>query len=151
MRTRLLSLLRKLLISSRQPWISGFRLLGRLIERLLSNPQIAELWRFIFLGTVVETGRVVGQKVVEAVSSCMGFNCHNGEWCYEILNYLFLVFVVRNLLVISEIRPWMLEFFRQLLLSLPMTLHMTGLKHTWRAITYGIRAVPITLLLKTLP
>jgi hypothetical protein len=71
MKIRLLSLLRKLLISSRQPWLTVFRLLSRLIERLLSNPHIAELWRFIFLGTVVETGRIVGQKVVEAVSSCM--------------------------------------------------------------------------------
>ena len=71
MRIRLLSLLRKLFISSRQPWITSFRLLRRFIERLLSNPQIAELWRFIFLGTVVETGRIIGQKAVEAISSCM--------------------------------------------------------------------------------
>lgn len=68
MKIRLLGLLRKLLVSSRQPWATVVRLLGRLIQRLLSNPQIAELWRFIFLGSLVETGRIVGQKVVDAVS-----------------------------------------------------------------------------------
>jgi hypothetical protein len=66
----LLNLLRNLLIRGRQPWTTIVRLLGRVIDRLLSNPQIAELWRFIFLGTVVEAGRIAGQKVVEAVSSC---------------------------------------------------------------------------------
>lgn len=70
MKIRLLGLLRKLLVSSRQPWATVVRLLGRLIQRLLSNPQIAELWRFIFLGSLVETGRIVGQKVVDAVSGC---------------------------------------------------------------------------------
>jgi len=69
MKIRLLSLLRKLLIDCRQPWRTVLRSLSRLIERLLSNPYIADLWRFIFLGTLVETGRVVGQKVVDAVSS----------------------------------------------------------------------------------
>jgi hypothetical protein len=70
MRTRLYSLLRKLLIDSRRPWVTVIRLLGRFTERLLSNPQIAELWRFIFLGTLVETGRIAGQKVIEALTSC---------------------------------------------------------------------------------
>jgi hypothetical protein len=142
MRIRLLSLLRKLLISSRQPWITGFRLLRRFIERLLSNPQIAELWRFIFLGTVVETGRIIGQKAVEAISSCMVIFLLS----HQILNYLFPVFVVR---VISDIRVWSLMLFRQLLPSLPMTSLMIGLKRTWKVITYGIRAVPSTWLLKT--
>lgn len=46
------------------------KLLTGFIRRLLANPQIAELWRFIFLGTVVEAGRVAGQKLVDFVSSC---------------------------------------------------------------------------------
>jgi hypothetical protein len=70
MKIQLLSLLRKLLIGCRQPWATVLRSFSRLIERLLSNPHIADLWRFIFLGTLVETGRVVGQKMVDAVSSC---------------------------------------------------------------------------------
>jgi hypothetical protein len=72
MRIRLLfSLLRKLLVGCRRSWLRGFRSIGRLIAPLLSNPQIGELWRFIFLGSLVETGRIVGQKAVEALSSCM--------------------------------------------------------------------------------
>ena len=71
MRMRLLlGLLRKLLVGCRQSWLTVFRSIGRVIARLLSNPQIAELWRFIFLGSVVETGRIAGQKAVEAVSGC---------------------------------------------------------------------------------
>jgi hypothetical protein len=72
----LLNLLRNL-IRCRQPWTTIVRLLRRVIDRLLSNPQIAELWRFIFLGTVVEAGRIAGQKVVEAVSSCRSHVCSN--------------------------------------------------------------------------
>ena len=71
---RLLRLLRRLLLNSGQSWRNILRSLGRLIERLLSNPYIADLWRFIFLGSLVETGRIISQKASNAVSSCMSLH-----------------------------------------------------------------------------
>jgi hypothetical protein len=58
----------KFFINSSQFWLTVVYQFTRLIQRLLSNPQIAELWRFIFLGAIVEVGRIVSQKVFEAVS-----------------------------------------------------------------------------------
>lgn len=38
--------------------------------RLVSNPHIAELLRFIFLGTVVELSKIVGLKIVSFAKHC---------------------------------------------------------------------------------
>ena len=66
----LFRLLQRIQLKSGRSWLEIIRLLKRFVRRLLSNPPVAELLRFIFLGTVVETGRIVGQKVVDVVSSC---------------------------------------------------------------------------------
>jgi hypothetical protein len=42
-----------------------------IFSKLLENPQIAELLRFIFLGTVVEASRVVGQRIVDVMTKCL--------------------------------------------------------------------------------
>ena len=41
-----------------------------IVPKLLSNPQIAELFRFLFLGTIVETSRIAGQKAVDFIKHC---------------------------------------------------------------------------------
>jgi hypothetical protein len=35
------------------------------IRRLATQPQVAELFRFIFLGTIVETGRQMAAKIAD--------------------------------------------------------------------------------------
>jgi hypothetical protein len=46
---------------------SAFR---EVVVKLLANPHVAELLRFIFLGTVVETSRQLGQRAVDTVKHC---------------------------------------------------------------------------------
>lgn len=43
---------------------------SKIVKKLLDNPQVAELLRFIFLGTVVEASRLVGQRIVDMISKC---------------------------------------------------------------------------------
>ncbi|KAH8111598.1 hypothetical protein DFH11DRAFT_589794 [Phellopilus nigrolimitatus] len=45
-------------------WI--IQTIKNLLSRLLSNPHVAELLRFLFLGTVVEVSKVIGQKALDS-------------------------------------------------------------------------------------
>ncbi|KAJ7094211.1 hypothetical protein C8R44DRAFT_684782 [Mycena epipterygia] len=61
------------------------------VQKMMSNPQIAELFRFIFLGTVVETGRKLGESLVDLSTSLFVVKAEfsTGDFAYDwILNYL---------------------------------------------------------------
>ncbi|KAF7337377.1 p-loop containing nucleoside triphosphate hydrolase protein [Mycena sanguinolenta] len=77
--------LRHVKLISGRSWKQIFRALIALCKRLLGNPQVAELLRFIFLGTVVETGRVIGAKMVSMVNSffLVKASFKQGELSYE--------------------------------------------------------------------
>ncbi|KAJ7036357.1 P-loop containing nucleoside triphosphate hydrolase protein [Mycena alexandri] len=64
---------------------SGLKALVLLVKRFLGNPQVSELLRFIFLGTIVETGRVAGAKMVSTVNSffLVKASFKQGELSYE--------------------------------------------------------------------
>ena len=64
---QLLTFLRQLLSLPSLLATSAFR---ELVVKLLSNPHVAELLRFIFLGTVVETSRQLGQRAVDMAKHC---------------------------------------------------------------------------------
>ncbi|KAJ6536501.1 P-loop containing nucleoside triphosphate hydrolase protein [Mycena vulgaris] len=61
------------------------------VQEMVSNPQIAELFRFIFLGTILETGRKIGQALLD-----FGINVFlvkaeftTGDFAYDwVLNYM---------------------------------------------------------------
>ncbi|KAJ7721840.1 P-loop containing nucleoside triphosphate hydrolase protein [Mycena maculata] len=77
--------LRHLKIQSGRSWKEFIKFLLLLVKRMLGNPQVAELLRFIFLGTIVETGRVVGAKMVSTVNSffLVKASFKQGELSYE--------------------------------------------------------------------
>ncbi|KAJ7065640.1 hypothetical protein C8F01DRAFT_1366589 [Mycena amicta] len=66
-------------------WKHLIRALVRLFKQSLENPQVAELLRFIFLGTVVETSRTIGVKMVSFVNSffLVKASFKQGEFSYE--------------------------------------------------------------------
>jgi hypothetical protein len=66
MRVAFLRLIHRIHLGSGHPWTE----LIELIRKLLSNPQVAELCRFVFLGTIVETGRMAAQKIADFISGC---------------------------------------------------------------------------------
>ncbi|KAJ7656037.1 hypothetical protein DFH06DRAFT_475324 [Mycena polygramma] len=81
----LLLALRRFQTQSGRSWAHILRALARLLQRFLGNPQVAELLRFIFLGTIVETGRVIGAKMVATVNSffLVKASFKQGELSYE--------------------------------------------------------------------
>ena len=58
----------KSIITVPNHWV--VQLFRNVLGKLLENPHIAELLRFIFLGTVVETTRQAGQKAVDFAKHC---------------------------------------------------------------------------------
>ena len=58
----------KTIITTPNHWM--IQLFRNVIGKLLENQHIAELLRFIFLGTVVETTRLAGQKAVDFAKHC---------------------------------------------------------------------------------
>ncbi|KAJ7624490.1 P-loop containing nucleoside triphosphate hydrolase protein [Roridomyces roridus] len=70
---------------SGRSWSQVIQLFIQLVKRIMGNPQVAELVRFIFLGTIVETGRVVGAKMVSTVNSffLVKASFKQGELSYE--------------------------------------------------------------------
>ncbi|KAJ7479279.1 hypothetical protein FB451DRAFT_1131411 [Mycena latifolia] len=61
------------------------------IQKLVSNPQIAELFRFIFLGTIVEAGRSLGQTLMDFGTNLFVVKAQfsTGDFAYDwVLNYL---------------------------------------------------------------
>ncbi|KAJ7075288.1 P-loop containing nucleoside triphosphate hydrolase protein [Mycena belliarum] len=81
----LIRALRRITLRSGRSWQQVLKTLALLLRRLLGNPQVAELIRFIFLGTIVETGRVVGAKMVSTVNSffLVKASFKKGELSYE--------------------------------------------------------------------
>ncbi|KAJ7249803.1 P-loop containing nucleoside triphosphate hydrolase protein [Mycena haematopus] len=81
----LIRALRRVKLLSGRSWKHILRALISLCKQLLGNPQVAELLRFIFLGTVVETGRVIGAKMVSTVNSffLVKASFKQGELSYE--------------------------------------------------------------------
>lgn len=74
----LLSLIRLLarrlrLLKALLPGRYLFQALKNTIPKLLSNPHVAEILRFVFLGTVVEWSRLAGQKLADLVKHCTLF------------------------------------------------------------------------------
>ena len=55
--------------------VGVFRVLKGFFPKLMANPQVAELLRFIFLGTVVETTRQIGTKAVDFAKHCKCSSC----------------------------------------------------------------------------
>ncbi|KAJ7277167.1 hypothetical protein C8J57DRAFT_1061163 [Mycena rebaudengoi] len=53
------------LASSRRPWARLLATVISFIRKIATHPQVAELLRFIFLGTIVETGRKLAQNIAE--------------------------------------------------------------------------------------
>ncbi|KAJ6559818.1 P-loop containing nucleoside triphosphate hydrolase protein [Mycena capillaripes] len=61
------------------------------VQQAWANPQFAELFRFIFLGTIVETGRRLGETVLDFGSSFFVVKAEFGtrDFAYDwMLNYL---------------------------------------------------------------
>ena len=52
------------------PNVWFFRFMRGIMGKVVENPYVAELLRFIFLGTIVETSRLVGQKVIDFAKHC---------------------------------------------------------------------------------
>ncbi|KAJ7096849.1 P-loop containing nucleoside triphosphate hydrolase protein [Mycena epipterygia] len=81
----LIRALRRVKIQSGRSWTQVIKMLVALVRRFLGNDQVSELLRFIFLGTIVETGRVVGAKMVSTVNSffLVKASFKQGELSYE--------------------------------------------------------------------
>ncbi|KAJ6610641.1 hypothetical protein B0H10DRAFT_1883311 [Mycena sp. CBHHK59/15] len=87
----LLRLIYKLGLASGRSWTSLIAGAGSFLRRMASNPQIAELFRFIFLGTIVETGRRLGEKILDIATSFFVVKAEftTGDFAYDwVLNYL---------------------------------------------------------------
>ncbi|CAK5276803.1 unnamed protein product [Mycena citricolor] len=70
---------------SGRSWNQFIRAILLVFKRLLENPQVSELLRFMFLGTIVETSRVIGAKMVSTVNSffLVKASFKQGELSYE--------------------------------------------------------------------
>ncbi|KAJ7083920.1 P-loop containing nucleoside triphosphate hydrolase protein [Mycena crocata] len=81
----LIRALRRVKNQSGRSWTQVIKSFAALLRRILGNAQVAELLRFIFLGTIVETGRVVGAKMVSTVNSffLVKASFKQGELSYE--------------------------------------------------------------------
>ncbi|KAJ7199026.1 P-loop containing nucleoside triphosphate hydrolase protein [Mycena pura] len=81
----LIRALRRVKILSGRSWKQVIKAFVLLLRQALSNPQVAELVRFIFLGTIVETGRVAGAKMVSLVNSffLVKASFKQGEMSYD--------------------------------------------------------------------
>ncbi|KAJ7618772.1 P-loop containing nucleoside triphosphate hydrolase protein [Roridomyces roridus] len=72
-------------------YTSPFGVVKSYVERLGSNPQVAELFRFIFLGTIVEAGRRLGDILMGFGASLLVVKAEftTGDFAYDwVLHYL---------------------------------------------------------------
>ncbi|KAJ7238904.1 hypothetical protein C8J57DRAFT_1373211 [Mycena rebaudengoi] len=67
---KLLRLINRVGLVSGRPWTRLLAPVMALIRKLISQPQVAELFRFIFLGTIVETGRQMAQWISDFTRDC---------------------------------------------------------------------------------
>ncbi|KAJ7190357.1 P-loop containing nucleoside triphosphate hydrolase protein [Mycena pura] len=87
----LLRLITRLGFVSRRPWTHLLRAVLAFARRLATHPQVAELLRFIFLGTIVETGRQMAAKIAEFAADCESVKAEfpMGDFAYDwIVHYL---------------------------------------------------------------
>ncbi|KAJ6452448.1 hypothetical protein C8R45DRAFT_1040672 [Mycena sanguinolenta] len=86
-----LRLIRHIRLVSGRSWTKLLTSVISALRRLVSHPQVSELVRFIFLGTVVETGRQVAQWISESARNLFVVNAEfaMGDFAYDwIVNYL---------------------------------------------------------------
>ena len=67
------------------PPFLAYRGIRNVFLKLASNPHVAELLRFIFLGTVVELSKFVGLKIVSFAKHCM---LHNHIFAFSLTQTL---------------------------------------------------------------
>ncbi|KAJ6455323.1 hypothetical protein C8R47DRAFT_1228270 [Mycena vitilis] len=87
----LLRLISRLSLASARPWKHILRVAVSFLRRLATHPQVAELFRFIFLGTIVETGRQVASKIAEFVTDFFVVKAEfpMGDFAYDwVVHYL---------------------------------------------------------------
>ncbi|KAJ7775582.1 P-loop containing nucleoside triphosphate hydrolase protein [Mycena metata] len=87
----LLRLITRLGLASGGSWRHLLRVAMRFFHRLATHPQIAELFRFIFLGTIVETGRKVAEKIAGFATDLFAVKAEfpMGDFAYDwVVHYL---------------------------------------------------------------
>jgi hypothetical protein len=67
---KLLRVINRVGLVSGRPWTKLLTPVITLIRKLISQPQVAELFRFIFLGTIVETGHQMAQWIADFTRDC---------------------------------------------------------------------------------
>ncbi|KAJ7477695.1 hypothetical protein FB451DRAFT_192222 [Mycena latifolia] len=74
----LLRLISRLGLASGRSWTSFLAAAVSFLRKIATHPQVAELFRFIFLGTIVETGRKVAQKIADYTTDFFVVREHHG-------------------------------------------------------------------------
>ncbi|KAJ6452454.1 hypothetical protein C8R45DRAFT_641317 [Mycena sanguinolenta] len=87
----LFRVVKRLRLGARQPWMQMLRVAIAFVRRLATHPQVSELFRFIFLGTIVETGRQMAAKIAEVTTDFFVVKAEfpMGDFAYDwVVNYL---------------------------------------------------------------
>ncbi|KAJ6596281.1 P-loop containing nucleoside triphosphate hydrolase protein [Mycena vulgaris] len=87
----LLRLINRLSLASGRSWTSLLAAAISFVRKMATHPQITELFRFIFLGTIVETGRKIAQKIAEFATDFFVVKAEfaMGDFAYDwVVNYL---------------------------------------------------------------
>ncbi|KAJ7182315.1 P-loop containing nucleoside triphosphate hydrolase protein [Mycena crocata] len=87
----LLRLISRLGLASGRSWTTLLAATLSFIRKIGTHPQVAELFRFVFLGTVVETGRKVAEKIAEFARHFFVVKAEfsMGDFAYDwVVNYL---------------------------------------------------------------
>ncbi|KAK7023348.1 p-loop containing nucleoside triphosphate hydrolase protein [Favolaschia claudopus] len=84
---RLYRLVTRLALASGQPGIHFLRSAIAFLRRIATHPQVAELFRFIFLGTIVETGRQIAAKIAEFVKAEFPVRDFSYDWVVHYLEH----------------------------------------------------------------
>jgi hypothetical protein len=98
---KLLRLINRVGLVSGRPWTKLLTPVITLIRKLISQPQVAELFRFIFLGTIVETGRQMAQWISDFTRDCelLLLNCDSRTLTWNIRQWaVFMVLGFQSLL-----------------------------------------------------
>ncbi|KAF7340565.1 p-loop containing nucleoside triphosphate hydrolase protein [Mycena sanguinolenta] len=87
----LLRLIHRIRLVSGRSWTKLLTSVISTLRKLASQPQVAELFRFIFLGTIVETGRQVAQWISNSARNLFVVNAEFavGDFAYDwVVHYL---------------------------------------------------------------
>ncbi|KAK7038512.1 p-loop containing nucleoside triphosphate hydrolase protein [Favolaschia claudopus] len=83
--TQLLRAIHNLSLRTGRTWTQLLAVIISTIRKLSTQPQVAELFRFVFLGTIVETGRQVAQWILDFARDQFSA----GDFAYDwVVNYL---------------------------------------------------------------